>query len=112
MRQTFFGFVTSDLRFWAASLGAILRSLAVPAAGLGLSFGAAFGPEAVMSVVLALLLFAFADWCALVVRMARRVALGLEAPDDLLDRSVAENAAYLYRAYYVGPMPDLGAVRS
>ena len=112
MQQTFFGFVTSDLRFWAASVAAILRSLAVPFAVMTLAFGYAFGPAAAWSVAVALLFFAAIDWCCLIARMARRVALGLEEPNALLDRSMTANAAYLYRAYYCGPMPDLNVVRS
>lgn len=112
MRQTFFGYVTSDLRFWAASVVAILRSLAVPFAAMGLTFGYVFGPEATLTVAAALLAFTAVDWCCLVARMARRIALGLEEPNAFLDRSVTENAAYIHRAYYVGPMPDLATARS
>ena len=111
MQQTFLGYVTTDLRFWASSIVAIGRSILVPLAGASVLFGLAGGPVAVAYAFAAALAFALADWCVLVVRMARRVALGLEAPNDLLDRSVLGNAAYLHQAYYAGPMPRLDAVR-
>ena len=112
MQQTFLGYVTTDLRFWAASVGAISRSIVLPYALMAAAFAVAFGPWAAVSVTGAALVFTLLDWCALVVRMARRVALGLEDANGFLDRSVLGNAAYLHRAYLTGPMPSLDAVRS
>lgn len=111
MQQTFLGYVTTDLKFWAASTGAITFSLLVPIAALGVLFAWAFGPMAALYVLGAALGFALLDWCTLVVRMARRVALGLEDPNAFLDRSVVGNAMHLHRSYYVGPMPSLETVR-
>ena len=111
MQQTFLGFVTSDTRFWVASTTAIFRSLLVPLALMSVAFGAAFGPNAAGLVFLSAVIFAAFDWLFLIVRMARRIALGLEAPNDLLDRTVLGNASYLYRAYYAGPMPRVETAR-
>ena len=111
MQQTFLGFVTTDLRFWASSTLAIGRSIAVPFAGIVTLAAWAAGQPGVVSVIGAALVFTLLDWCLLVVRMARRVALGLEEPNALLDRSLLGNAAYLHRAYYAGPMPNVSAVR-
>ena len=102
MEQTFLHFVLTDLRFWASSAAAILRSLIVPtlfvAAGLAVTLGA----EAACYGLIAATVWAVIDWALLVVRMARRIALGEEDPNGLLDRSVAANAAYLHRSYYAG----------
>ena len=111
MQQTFLGFVTTDLRFWAASIGAILFSILLPILACAVAFGYLFGQAAAFYALGAALVFALLDWCVLVVRMARRVALGLEDPNAFLDRSVVGNAAYLHRAYYVGPMPSLETAR-
>ena len=111
MQQTFLGYVTTDLRFWLSSVAAILRSIAVPFALVGAAFWYGFGEGALVATFGAALVFTLVDWCLLVVRMARRVALGLETPNDFLDRSVLGNARYLHRSYYVGPMPSLDTVR-
>ena len=102
MEQTFLNFVLTDLRFWASSASAILRSLLVPMIVVVGGFGLALGTEAAVAALLAGFVWAVADWALLVVRMARRIALGQENPNALLDRSVAANAAYLHRAYYAG----------
>lgn len=100
MEQTFLNFVLTDLRFWASSAAAILRSLLVPTLLVTGGLFAAIGTEAVAYGLFAAAIWAFVDWTLLVVRMARRIALGREDPNGLLDRTVAANAAYLHRAYY------------
>ena len=102
MEQTFLNFVLTDLRFWASSATAIFRSLLLPGLLVVGSFAAILGTEAAASAALAAVLWAVVDWALLVVRMARRIALGEEDPNGLLDRTVAANAAYLHRAYYAG----------
>lgn len=111
MQQTFLGYVTSDLRFWLSSVAAILRSVLVPLAALSVLAGVVSGPAGAAWVFAAAALFVAGDWALLIVRMARRIALRLEEPDAFLDRSVLGNAAYLHRAYYAGPMPDLRPAR-
>ena len=100
MEQTFLNFVLTDLRFWASSAVAILRSLLVPTLLVTVGLYAVVGAEATAYGLVAAALWAFVDWALLVVRMARRIALGEEDPNGFLDRTVAANAAYLHRAYY------------
>ncbi|MBB4658830.1 hypothetical protein [Parvularcula dongshanensis] len=107
MEQTFISYVTTDTRFWLASNLAILRSLAIPAAFAGGGFFFVAGQAAVLPFALGLFLWLLLDWAFLVVRMARRIALGAEEPNDLLDRTVLGNARHLYTAYFKGPMPRL-----
>ena len=107
MQQTFLGYVTTDLRFWVSSVTAILRSILVPLAAVSVVAGLVGGPVGTAWVFAAAALFAGCDWAVLIVRMARRIALRLEDPCALLDRSVLGNAGHLHRAYYAGPMPDL-----
>ena len=102
MQQTFLGYVATDLRFWASSMLAILRSVALPATLVIGSFGLILGQDATLWTLAALLAFMLMDWAALVVRMARRIALGLEDTEALLDRTVLGNAAHLHEAYYSG----------
>ena len=111
MEQTFINYVATDLRFWAASLTAILRSILVPFVLLGGAAAWSLGLGGLIALASAALAFAFADWCLLIVRMARRIALGIEDPNALLDRSVLGNAGYLHRAYYAGAMPTLRPAR-
>ena len=112
MQQTFLGYVTGDLRFWMASVAAILRSVLVPLAVLSVAAAFVSGPAGTAWVFAAAALFTAGDWVLLIVRMARRIALRLEDPNAFLDRTVPGNAAYLHRAYYAGPMPDLRPARS
>lgn len=102
MEQTFLNFVLTDSRFWASSAAAILRSLLVPFALIVGGLHALLGAEAAVIGALAGTIWAVLEYLLLVMRMARRIALGLEDPNGLLDRSVAANAAYLHRAYYTG----------
>ena len=100
MEQTFLHFVLTDLRFWASSATAILRSMLMPVLVVVGGLWLAGGSAAALYGALAATLWLLIDWAALVVRMARRIALGEEDPNGLLDRSVAANATYLHRAYY------------
>ena len=111
MQQTFLGFVTSDLRFWASSVAAILRSVLIPLAAVSVVAGLVSGPAGAAWVFAGAALFTACDWAVLIVRMARRIALRLEDPDALLDRTVLANAGYLHRAYYAGRMPTLRPAR-
>ena len=111
MQQTFLNYAATDLRFWSSSMLAIARSVLPPFAVLFAVAATTCGQAAALCVVIGTVLFALLDWCALVVRMARRIALGIETPNDLLDRGVVANAGYLHRAYYAGPMPTLRPAR-
>jgi hypothetical protein len=101
VEQTFLSYVTTDTRFWVASTMASARSMLVPATLASAGVSLAVAPEAAFLVFAALVFFVACDWVLLVVRMARRIALRLEDPNALLERSVLGNAAYLHHAYYV-----------
>ena len=109
MEQTFLSYVTTDTRFWLSSNLALARSLAIPAALSGAGFYLVAGPAAVVPFVMALFLWFLCDWAFLVVRMARRIALGIEDTDGLLDRSVFGNAKHLHASYFVGGVMRLRA---
>ena len=102
MEQTFLHFVLTDLRFWASSASAILRSLLLPTVGILGGLALVGGGEAAGLGLVAAMLWAMVEWGVLILRMARRIALGEEDPNGLLDRSVVANAAYLHRSYYAG----------
>lgn len=109
MEQTFLHYVLTDMRFWLSSLIAIFRSLLIPVVLVTASFGLALGAEASFAVLFAAAVWSLVDWFLLILRMARRIALGLEDTEQLLTRSVLANAQHLYRRYYLDPMPDLRA---
>ncbi len=107
MQQTFLNFVMTDLRFAMSSNMAVMRSLALPASLVAFGFWFVGGWESVLVVLFAAMVWSLFDWAFLVVRMARRIALGTEDPNALLDRSVFGNASHLYRSYYVSAFPSL-----
>jgi hypothetical protein len=109
MEQTFLHYVLTDMRFWLSSLIAILRSLFIPVLLVTVSFGLTLGSDAAIVVLFAAAVWSLFDWFLLIVRMARRIALGIEDTEALLMRSVIGNAQHLYRRYYLDPMPDLRA---
>lgn len=98
--QTFLRYVLTDAGFIASGTLASARSLVAPATMVGVGVALVAAPPAGLFVLVAMALFVAVDWVLLVLRMARRIALGAEDPNDLLERGVLENASVIYETYY------------
>lgn len=101
MEQTFLQYVLTDARFSLASGVAIWRGLFLPMIFLSGGFAAiGVGTAGFLAMVLAGIVCSAFDWVSLVVRMARRIALGEENPTRMASLPVAAMSQYLRKAYF------------